>query len=379
MRERILIVGIDTNIGLAIIRALGRNGLSVYGVAKNWGGIGIYSRFLEKGYILPDWKQDEEEGYFENIRKICKENRISYIAAISEKTLFLINRYKHKLEEDVKLLLPDSDKLNLVTDKKTTYEFAEKLGIPIPKVYQIYKLQDIDSLDIAYPLIIKSKGYVSGKYQEIGYRNKILTNEKELVSELKKYQNGFPLIQKYQEGYGIGVSLLMKDGEALAVFQHKRIHELDGGSVLAESLPVDPLLYKYSFNLLKALDWNGVAMVEWKYKNKDEFSFLEINGRFWGSLPLSIGCGVNFPYLLYLNFGKNILAKAKTYSTGVKFCILTGEIRYLIKNKDWKSVLNLFRGRTIWNCLSLADPLPGIMDIILAAKIQILRIFKILF
>jgi predicted ATP-grasp superfamily ATP-dependent carboligase len=52
--------------------------------------------------------------------------------------------------------------------------------------------------------------------------------------------------------------------------------------------------------MLEALSWHGVAMVEFKWDEAtDTFWLLEINGRFWGSLPLALACGVDFPYYLY--------------------------------------------------------------------------------
>jgi predicted ATP-grasp superfamily ATP-dependent carboligase len=55
-------------------------------------------------------------------------------------------------------------------------------------------------------------------------------------------------------------------------------------------------------DLLTRLDWHGVVMFEFKEiissENQLSYRFLEANPRFWGSVPLAIANGVNFPVLL---------------------------------------------------------------------------------
>jgi predicted ATP-grasp superfamily ATP-dependent carboligase len=61
-----------------------------------------------------------------------------------------------------------------------------------------------------------------------------------------------------------------------------------------------PEIEKIGREVLERLSWRGVAMVEFKRcARTGKFYLLDINPRFWGSLPLSEAAGVNFPYLLY--------------------------------------------------------------------------------
>jgi hypothetical protein len=60
---------------------------------------------------------------------------------------------------------------------------------------------------------------------------------------------------------------------------------------------LDPLLYDYSVRLLGALRWTGLAMVEFKVGPHGPV-LMEVNGRVWGSLPLAVMSGVDFPRLL---------------------------------------------------------------------------------
>jgi predicted ATP-grasp superfamily ATP-dependent carboligase len=136
------------------------------------------------------------------------------------------------------------------------------------------------------------------------------------------------------EGEGRGVFLLIWDGELKAAFCHRRLREKPpwgGVSVYCESVPLDQNLLEKSFALLKALDWQGVAMVEFKVDRSDgQAKLMEVNGRFWGSLQLAIDAGINFPLLLYrLATGENIPGQFE-YRVGLKSRWLLGDLDHLL-------------------------------------------------
>ena len=85
-------------------------------------------------------------------------------------------------------------------------------------------------------------------------------------------------------------------------FQHERLHEIPpegGASSLCQALsPTDhAACLEKSRALVKALDWQGIAMVEYRYDPaKDAYWFMEVNGRFWGSFPLATASGVPFAW-----------------------------------------------------------------------------------
>jgi predicted ATP-grasp superfamily ATP-dependent carboligase len=67
--------------------------------------------------------------------------------------------------------------------------------------------------------------------------------------------------------------------------------------------------------LLSSLNWNGVAMFEFKYTTDSIYYLMEINPRLWGSLQLAIDSGVDFPKLLLC---ENVNTQEKEYKVGVK-------------------------------------------------------------
>jgi predicted ATP-grasp superfamily ATP-dependent carboligase len=105
------------------------------------------------------------------------------------------------------------------------------------------------------------------------------------------------LLQQYVRGEGHGIELLASEGRPLAAFQHRRLREVPitgGASSFRESVPLDPDLLEASTRLLEALKWTGLAMVEFRV-GPDGAHLMEVNGRIWGSLPLAVRAGMDFP------------------------------------------------------------------------------------
>ena len=65
---------------------------------------------------------------------------------------------------------------------------------------------------------------------------------------------------------------------------------------MAISEETDPVLAEASYKLLRALEWEGVAMVEFRRNPVDgKAALMEINGRYWGTTSLPLQAGVEFP------------------------------------------------------------------------------------
>lgn len=107
------------------------------------------------------------------------------------------------------------------------------------------------------------------------------------------------LVQEYCPGVGVGVEMLMHQGIALATFQHRRLKEAPatgGVAVMAVAEEIEPALAQASFDLLRAIEWEGPAMVEFRYERKTgRVALMEVNGRFWGTSSLPILAGLDFP------------------------------------------------------------------------------------
>lgn len=128
---------------------------------------------------------------------------------------------------------------------------------------------------------------------------------------------------------------------------------------------------------MRALDYTGVAMVEFRTDPKSGRSiFIEVNGRFWGSLPVALAAGVDFPLYLYQMLVEGRREFPRRYPVGVHSRNLFPDIRWLLGNLKadrsdpllqtrslWKVAaepLNVLLGREHVDTLVADDPAPGV-------------------
>ncbi len=312
--NRVIVYGTDTQIGLSIVRELGKHGCHVIGIGKNKDSLGLRSGYVSEKHVLTG-KTDEEKTQFINL--VTKKTGAQYLMCVSEDDILFFNRVKNRLM--VKALVPDLDKINKVLSKQYTAEIAASVGITTPKSYQIDRLQDLNLLrvQLRFPVILKwsnpheviAQAHAQGiRIEKIVY----IHSSEELQQAMSTFEtlNAFPMIQEYCPGIGLGQFFYMHEGKALLRFQHHRLHEWppEGGfSTLCKSVSMDHHLelQEKSIALLRAMKWEGVAMVEYRYDaQSDSAVLMEINGRFWGSLPLAYHSRVPFAWFTYMIQGR---------------------------------------------------------------------------
>jgi predicted ATP-grasp superfamily ATP-dependent carboligase len=139
----------------------------------------------------------------------------------------------------------------------------------------------------------------------------------------------------------------------------------------------DPEMLWYTGSVLDRLDWTGPAMVEFMHTPEGEYYLIEVNGRYWGSLPFAIACGVEFPWLHYcqlLDRDPPTVAPGD-YRIDIRQCrLLYEDVKWLGERLEAGDIgavgpfLAAFvRARQTW--FSAADPLPTAGAILQAAQV----------
>jgi predicted ATP-grasp superfamily ATP-dependent carboligase len=129
--------------------------------------------------------------------------------------------------------------------------------------------------------------------------------------------NSDRLLEQFFPGWGIGVSVLASKGRVLQAFEHHRVRELAGASYYRISAPLTPELTRVCEAIVAAVPYTGVAMFEFKRNDSGDWILLEVNARPWGSMPLPLALGVDFPYRWYRLLTAGEEAPAVEYRTGV--------------------------------------------------------------
>ena len=304
----VMLLGVDTPIGLSVMRELGAKGVAVHGIGRNDTAIGKASRFCSsffvrpKGSALSHWLPDH-----------IRTTGAKALMAISEGDLLDLAALPAEIDE-CRILTPRAGPLALALDKSRTLALAETVGILVPQSWQPVHGDDWTTAKarLTFPLIAKwaDPPAVLPQLEAQGIpfeKAERIDRPDQLEAVLARYQTigVWPIIQSFCPGVGLGQMLCMASGKAMLRFQHERLHEwppAGGVSTLCEA--IDPALHAEqmakSESLLIAMGWEGPAMVEYRYDPAiGRFVLMEVNGRFWGSLPLARHAGAFFAWAHY--------------------------------------------------------------------------------
>jgi protein-tyrosine-phosphatase/predicted ATP-grasp superfamily ATP-dependent carboligase len=386
--KKILILGQGTRSFLSVIRSLGRKGIIVHTANSHPLDLALNSKYISKYFQLSPYS--DSECWKSEILEIVQKEKYDLIIPTDDSPIILLRQILPEIEQYCKTYLLDEKAYSITNSKLNTYTFCQSLGIRVPR-FSIFTKNDesekiLESFD--FPIIIKPVSSYSSDSLEKKYLVKIAENKYTLSKILQNLflNNPEVIIQEYFEGIGLGIEVLVYQGEILMAFQHIRIHEKPvwstprgGASSYRKSQAIDNKLMSETKKIMKELKYTGVAMVEFRKNYMNNQSVLiEINGRFWGSLPLAVAAGADFPY----NLCQMLLENQKTFPRKYKeniFCRNTTEDLYWIYDeirfnrsdlkielrfigKIFVEFFNIFLLRERNDTLVLDDPKPWIME-----------------
>ncbi|MGD9726158.1 MAG: ATP-grasp domain-containing protein [Nitrospiraceae bacterium] len=277
--------------------------------------------------------------------------------------MHVIGPRKGDFERHTHMPIPDYKIFEETSDKYRLMKSALQLNVAIPDTIFVSggDIRGISDRITSFPVVIKpgcSLIRTETGWQKTSVHYAKNADEVRNLYRQHEYLRRPSLIQQRVLGEGQGIFALMNDGKPLALFAHRRIREKPpsgGVSVLRESIPLDKSLVEPALRLLQHVRWHGVAMVEFKIDHDSKVPVLmEINGRFWGSLQLSIDAGMNFPWLLFqMAAGRIASLPENGYQSGIKSRWLLGDLDHLLMRlRKPEASLNLPPGApSKWQCL----------------------------
>lgn len=305
MTFNVLVLDAKQRSALAVTRSLGRVAdINITTADAAPEALAGCSRFSHT-YLHSPAVEREPQQYLDWLERLTVEKRYDLIIPVTEITsqLLLMNqqRFAH-----VRLPFADYTTVMKLADKGELVNLAKTCGIPCPQSRWFASAAEVNIEQEKFPLVLKpclSKIYMGNVW--VATRVRVLYSKEEYMAELQqsRYLHSTPfMLQEFIPGHGAGVFCFYDRGKPQVFFAHQRLREKppEGGvSVLSQSIQVDPLLKGYASALLDAVQWHGVAMVEFRISPEGQAYLMEVNTRFWGSLQLAIDAGVDFPRLLW--------------------------------------------------------------------------------
>ena len=336
MSVPVLVTDGEQRSALATVRSLGRAGFQPYVASTTTRSLAGVSRFARAGVAVAD-PLTEPDRFVNDLIGLVRKWDIQALIPMTDASHLAVLPARGSFP-GVCIPGPDAKAFREISDKQALLRIAAPLGIHEPEQWTAEQPGGSMNLDgLEFPVVVKPRTSIAGAGTTRARRTaQLLANAKALDA----YLLGLPaaaypvLIQRRIRGPGVGIFLLIWDGELLAAFSHRRLREKPpwgGVSVYRESFPLDAELLDQSVRLLQEYEWRGVAMVEYKLDAHTGKAYLmEVNGRLWGSLQLAIDAGVDFPTLLLRAALEDRVQPVLEYKTGVRCRWWWGDVDHLL-------------------------------------------------
>jgi predicted ATP-grasp superfamily ATP-dependent carboligase len=281
---------------LGIVRQLGRQGVIVSVVAGSRESLACRSRYCREVILAENGRP---ESLVKTIQQTLQQRHFDLVIPVSYSMTLALAQRKDQLLPYTRLEVPSYQTIAQAADKLEMTRLAQRVAVPAPRTIRASELDPLDP-ELRFPLVLKPQRESPGR-PPIRYFHK-----KEQLSALRLELSNSrhsgacsdSIIQEYIPGRGCGLFATYQNGVCKRVFMHRRVREYPatgGVSSCAESF-YDSALESYGRRMLDALNWHGVAMVEFRRDDRDgEYKLMEINPKFWGSLDLALAARADFP------------------------------------------------------------------------------------
>lgn len=380
--SKVLVLDANQRSALAIIRSLGRRGLEVLAGDPGAYSLGGASRYAAGSIRYSDPAVDPGR-FVSEVIDITHHLSVDTVIPATDLTTMLLAS-QSQLSQIARVAASRPASYEQLTDKARLIELAGSLGVPVPETRIAHSEDEVAqaALKFGYPVVLKParSRYLKGG-QVVSTNVEIVRNSEGLARAMGSlsWLADIPcLVQRFVPGHGAGIFALYAPSGPVAWFAHRRIREkppAGGVSVVSESAPIDPAMQSAAARILSAAAWIGVAMVEFRVGIDGTPYLMEVNGRFWGSLQLSIDAGVDFPWLLYQVLQGVSVKAPPAYAIGRRLRWLLGDFDSLLTQlrrgspdiRDKAQAVGAFLSsfvdsRCRQEILRLHDPWPGLIE-----------------
>jgi predicted ATP-grasp superfamily ATP-dependent carboligase len=297
---------------LALSRTLAEKGVSVTAGGSRRFLPGMLSKVTDASYVHPDVHTDRD-AFVEDLYEHLERHGYDAVFAVSDLMTTVLSQSKARLEETgTPVGVEDWERHVFANDKGQLMTAAADIDVPIPRTVCPESIDDVEQVaaERTTPVVIKPRrtstqtesGGQSTRMSGSNYVDldeDLVTRYRTLVDETAGFEKHLPLVQEYIDGVETMATVgLAEDGDLLTHFQHEkfRVYPSSGGIGAVRRGIREPKMRRYTERVVEMLGWTGPIHVEFMRTADGEFYLLEVNGRYWGSLTLTINSGVDVPW-----------------------------------------------------------------------------------
>lgn len=365
--------------GLGIIRSLGRRGIPIC-VIDDEHSIGRFSRYTTHAIRVADLRDATRTvgALLATGHRFGLEGWVLY--PTREESVAALSRHRSVLSELFRVPTAEWGAIRWAWDKRNTYHLAAQTGVPAPRTWYPRGVDDLAAVDADPPFAVKP-----AIKEHFLRATKVKAWRADTTAELRvRFEQaarlvgpGEVMVQELIPGDGrhqFACCAFVKEGTMIAtmVARRRRQHppEFGRASTYVETVDV-PMLERLSARLLGAIDYHGLAELEYKLDPRDGlFKLLDFNARTWGYHTLGLSAGIDFPYLQFADqIGEPVTScRARQGTRWVRLVtdLPTAVVECRHGRLSPRAYLRSLRGAQVEAVFSREDPLPGLAELALA-------------
>ena len=364
--------------GLGVARSIGRLGLDVIGLDFKT-DIGFHSRYV-RAQICPHPVKQEEQ-FVEFLIALGTAQREKPVLLItSDDFLSSVSSNRERIEQHFLMNIPDKYIIDVITDKFLQYTLAKKSGVPVPKTWFAEDLMSVQRIknELIYPVFVKAND-VNAWRREISRTTKgyLIGDERCLMERLKAIlgKGVQAIIQEVIQGPDTNhfkvCCYMSKAQRVLLTFTLQKIRQQPvrfGVGSFVRSVHY-PRLSTLGERFLRAVGYRGVASAEFKLDERDgNLKLIELNPRYWQQNALSDKCGMNFPFVDYLEVTGQKPEPITAFREGIKWVNIYMDVSSFLgyqrqKELTFSGWLRSLKATKVLSVFAWDDILPGFYEI----------------
>ena len=303
---------------MPLIRGFHKDGHRVTLICPGICSSGYFSRYAHKKITWPRITGNEEK-FYQLFIKHVKENKYDLVLGLSDVSTSMLSYHKKEIEKYIQTIVPDYGVYATAADKYMTMQLCMKHEIPCPYTFSD---KDVESEffreKLKFPVVVKPRKGIGG----VGFT--VVPDRKSLRNQLPSLKKEFGnlLIQEYIPNKTQYTAEVVCDQnselKACVVSEKKRFFPIVGGTSCCNVTINNPEIRKICSRLLKALQWTGVANIDFVLDPRDQVpKVIEINPRIGATVKIAFLAGVDFSRMLLCLYDRKEIMRITEYKEGI--------------------------------------------------------------
>jgi len=352
-----LITDAHSRAALAGIRALGRAGVPVTAMATGRSAPALWSRHV--GARAPGPPSTDGAALARRVGELAVARGPLVVFPGQEEAVVALARHAAGLPPEAILPYPGGEAMAALSDKAAIAQLSARFGLGSPATLAEGPAATVLAAGLDGPAVVKPRRVSAALPATV-----ICATAQELRALLQALPPEEPVVvQEQVAGALTALSLVIgRDGAVVARLQSRALRLFPaaaGASSLSVTVAPDPALVDQATAMLRSVGWWGLAHLQF-LAAADRQALIDVNVRFYGSLPLGLAAGVNLPAAWHRVACGEPVSQEPAPRPGVRYRWLEGDVLAALGG-DPRRVLTRPARRRAGAVWAADDPVPSVL------------------